>query len=768
MAEDKRSLLQRFIIWREKNIKEKRFILILSFLVGIFTAFAALILKVIIHWIQNFLTDNFNATEANYLYLVYPVVGIFLTGLFVRYVVKDDISHGVTKILYAISRRQGRIKRHNTWSSIIASSITIGFGGSVGAEAPIVLTGSAIGSNLGTIFKMEHRTLMLLVGCGAAGAVAGIFKAPIAGLVFTLEVLMIDLTMSSLLPLLISAVTAATVSYIVTGTDAMFKFHLDQAFELERIPYVIMLGIFCGLVSLYFTRAMNSVEGVFGRLRTPYKKLIMGGAMLSILIFLFPPLYGEGYDTIELLLNGMSNAEWDTVMNNSFFYGHGNLLLIYLILIILFKVFASSATNGGGGCGGIFAPSLYLGCIAGFVFSHFSNEIEMTAYLPEKNFALMGMAGVMSGVMHAPLTGVFLIAELTGGYDLFLPLMIVSVSSYLTIIMFEPHSIYSMRLAKKGELLTHHKDKAILTLMKMENVVEKDFVTVHPEMDLGELVKAISASHRNVFPVTDKEGVLIGIVLLDDIRNIMFRQELYHRFTVGKLMTSAPARLYDTDSMEQVMRTFDDTKAWNLPVVDADGELTRGARIIELYEDQFKFDTWISTPSGREAAYYYPSGLNSDEEQSMAYLPATGTSPKKQGVAYTYYEGKCKRVADIAACNKVKEGVMKNFSIEEVAVPDHFAYDFRTLVKIPERGVYRFYTFSDDGSKLYIDGKLIVDNDGGHSGRRAEGKVALEAGYHELHLLYFEDYMGQELEVGYSGRNVLETVLPDTMLFVPD
>lgn len=286
MAEDKRGLLQRFIIWREKNIKEKQFILILSFLVGIFTAFAALILKVIIHWIQNFLTDNFNATEANYLYLVYPVVGIFLTGLFVRYVVKDDISHGVTKILYAISRRQGRIKRHNTWSSIIASSITIGFGGSVGAEAPIVLTGSAIGSNLGTIFKMEHRTLMLLVGCGAAGAVAGIFKAPIAGLVFTLEVLMIDLTMSSLLPLLISAVTAATVSYIVTGTDAMFKFHLDQAFELERIPYVIMLGIFCGLVSLYFTRAMNSVEGVFGRLRTPYKKLIMGGAMLSILIFL--------------------------------------------------------------------------------------------------------------------------------------------------------------------------------------------------------------------------------------------------------------------------------------------------------------------------------------------------------------------------------------------------------------------------------------------------------------------------------------------------
>ena len=572
METGKKNLLQRFILWREQNVKEKRFVLVLSFLVGVFTAFAALLLKLLIHWIQGLLTDNFSSTGANYLYLVYPVVGIFLTGLFVRYVVKDDISHGVTKILYAISQRKSRIKRHNTWSSIIASSITIGCGGSVGAEAPIVLTGSAIGSNLGMLFKMENRTLMLLVGCGAAGAVAGIFKAPIAGLVFTLEVLMIDLTMSSLLPLLISSVTAATLSYVLTGQEAMFQFHMDQPFELGRIPYVILLGVFCGLVSLYFTRAMNWLEGIFGRLATPLKKLALGGVLLSVLIFLFPPLYGEGYDTIELLLNGTSNAEWDTVMNNSLFYGHSSLLGLYLMLIILFKVFASSATNGGGGCGGIFAPSLYLGCIAGFVFSHFSNEFDITPFLPEKNFALMGMAGVMSGVMHAPLTGVFLIAELTGGYDLFLPLMIVSVSAYLTIIVFEPHSIYSMRLAKKGELLTHHKDKAVLTLMKMENVVETDFSVVHPEMDLGELVKEISTSRRNIFPVTDKDGVLIGVVLLDDIRNIMFRHELYHRFTVDKLMTSAPARLHHEDSMEQVMHTFDETGAWNLPVVDADGK----------------------------------------------------------------------------------------------------------------------------------------------------------------------------------------------------
>ena len=568
----KEGLFYRFLLWRDKHIKEKHFILVISFLVGICTAASAIILKQLIHLIQHLLTGNFDVSGVNYLYLLYPVIGILLAGLFVKYIVRDDISHGVTKILYAISQRKSRIKPHNTWTSIVASSVTIGFGGSVGAEAPIVLTGAAIGSNLGRLFRMEQKTLMLLVGCGAAGAIAGIFKAPIAGLVFVIEVLLLDLTMTSVLPLLISSVTAATVSYIFTGTEAMFKFSQTEVFEIERIPYVLLLGVFCGLVSLYFTRVMNRVEGMYRKLGVYWKKFLLGGVMLSVLIFLFPPLYGEGYDTINLLLNGTSAAEWDTVMNNSMFYGYGNLLLVYLMLIILLKVFASSATNGGGGCGGIFAPSLYLGCIAGFVFSHFSNDLAFSAYLPEKNFALMGMAGVMSGVMHAPLTGVFLIAELTGGYDLFLPLMIVSVSSYLTIIAFEPHSIYSMRLAKKGQLLTHHKDKAVLTLMKMENVVEKDFVVVHPEMDLGELVKAIAASHRNVFPVTDKKtGELLGVVLLDDIRNIMFRQELYHRFTVNKLMTSAPAKIFDSDGMEQVMQTFDDTKAWNLPVVDEEG-----------------------------------------------------------------------------------------------------------------------------------------------------------------------------------------------------
>ena len=588
--DEKKSLFQRLLLWREKKIKDKHFVLILSFMVGILTALAASLLKFLIEYIKHFLTENFDSTGVNWLYLVYPVVGILLTGLFIRNVVRDDISHGVTKILYAISRRQSRIKRHNTWSSLFASAITIGFGGSVGAEAPIVLTGSAIGSNLGSMFKMEHRTLMLLVGCGAAGAVAGIFKAPIAGLVFTLEVLMIDLTMGSLLPLLVSSVTAATVSYILHGTEAMFEFRMDEPFLMERIPAVLLLGILCGLVSLYFTRAMNRIEGVFRRYSNPYVKLVIGGAMLSLLIFMFPSLYGEGYDTIHMLLNGTTAADWDKVMDNSIFYGYGNLLLVYLALVVLFKVFATSATNGGGGCGGTFAPSLFLGCVVGFVFSHFCNGYSLAPLIsdniPEKNFALLGMAGMMSGVMHAPLTGIFLIAELTGGYDLFLPLMMVSVSAYLTIMIFEPHSIYSMRLAQKGELLTHNKDKSVLTLMDIESVVETDFQKVHPEQDLGEMVKVISMAKRNMFPVVDARGVLLGIVILDDIRHIMFRQELYHRFTVGRFMVVPPARINMDDSMEEVMRKFDETKAWNLPVVDEDGKykgFLSKSRILNTY-----------------------------------------------------------------------------------------------------------------------------------------------------------------------------------------
>ncbi len=557
--------------WCERRLSPRQFILLLSFIVGIATALAAQILKWLIHEIEHLLTSSFDVTQSNWLFLVYPVVGIYLTALFIKYIVRDDIGHGVTKILYAISRRQGHIRRHNCWTSVIASALTIGFGGSVGAESPIVLTGSAIGSDLGRIFKLDHKTLMLLIGCGASGAVAGIFKAPIAGLVFTLEVLMIDLTMASLLPLLISCLTATCVTYSLTGTEAQFSFQLLDPFTVERVPTAILLGIFCGLVSLYFTRTMNSFEQVFGRLKGLYPRLLLGGSVLAVLIYFFPPLYGEGYGTIGTLLSGHAGEDVDSVMNNSLFYGHSEYLLLYLGLIILLKVFATTATNGGGGCGGTFAPSLFLGCISGFVFSRIWNQyIPIDIHVPETNYALLGMAGVMSGVFHAPLTGVFLIAELTGGYDLFIPLMIVSVSSYLTINVFEPHSIYSMRLARKGELLTHHKDRSVLTLMSLDAVIEKNVPQLRPDMDLGQVVRVVSNEKSNMFAVTDLKGTLLGVINLESIRKVIFRSELYRRYTVRQLMEQPRATLGTDEPMSTVMETFQNSDADMLPVVDAE------------------------------------------------------------------------------------------------------------------------------------------------------------------------------------------------------
>jgi CIC family chloride channel protein len=556
----------KLIAWREKHIKERQFILILSFLTGIFAALAAFLLKFAIHSIQSLITESFNRESLNYLYLITPAVGIIITSLFVRYIVKDDISHGVTRILYAISQRKSIIKLHNVWTSMVGSSITIGFGGSVGAEAPIVLTGSAIGSNLGKFFKMDQKTMMLLIGCGAAGAIAGIFKAPIAGLVFTLEVLMLDMTMTSIVPLLISSVTATSVTYILTGNEFMFQFTHYEPFVVDRIPYLLILGVVCGLVSLYFTRGMNWLENFYQKFENPYIKWAIGGSVLSILIFLFPPLYGEGYDTIASLLNG----DISSVVKQSFFLGSENkplVLLTYLVLIIVFKIFATASTTSAGGVGGIFAPSLFVGCITGFVTAEMLNLIGLN--MPIENFALAGMAGLMSGVMHAPLTGIFLIAELTGSYYLFMTLIIVSTISYLTIILFEPHSLYAMRLAQKGELITHNKDKAVLTLLKMENVIETNLNVLEPDMKLGEVIKIISHSKRNVFPVVNpKNGVLLGILTLDEIRNIMFRPELYQRFTVRQLMISPPAFLNVNMPMEKVMQIFEDTGAWNLPVVD--------------------------------------------------------------------------------------------------------------------------------------------------------------------------------------------------------
>lgn len=574
----KKPSLDRILLWRKAHIKDQQFMLLLALVIGVLTALAGLLLKWLIASIENLLTHHFSITGANWPYLVYPVVGILITGLFVRYVVRDDIGHGITKILYAIARKKSHIKGHNTWSSVVASGITIGFGGSVGAEAPIVLTGSAIGSNLGQLFRLDSKKMMLLVGCGAAGAVSGIFKAPIAGLVFTLEVLMIDFTLGSLLPLLVSCVTAAAVTFAVSGTGNLFEFHLVNAFAIERVPAYILLGVFCGLISLYFTRVMNWLEDQFRRLGSPWRRFLIASPILSVLIFLFPSLYGEGYGMIRLLLNGQGPEDWNQVLEGSFFYAAPHLLLLYLAGIILFKVFATTATNSGGGCGGTFAPSLFLGCVSGFLFaslwnmlSLFNPHLPIFDTVPENNFSLLGMAGLMSGVMHAPLTGIFLIAELTGGYGLFLPLMIVAVCAYLTIIIFEPHSIYTIRLARKGELVTHNKDQAVLTLMSMDSVIERYEEHLHPDDDLGEIVRQISGSNRDVFPVVDTSGRLLAVLVLDSVRHVMFRTELYHSLHVRDLMSRYAARLKVGDPMDVVMAAFDRTQAWTLPVVNEEG-----------------------------------------------------------------------------------------------------------------------------------------------------------------------------------------------------
>lgn len=560
--------------WRKKHVSDRELVLVLAFAVGFLASLAAYILHVIIKLIQELVTSGFQVSTINWLYLIYPIVGIWLTSLFVKYIVRDNISHGITRVLYAISTKQSRLKAHNTWSSIVASAITIGFGGSVGAEAPIVLTGSAIGSNLGRVFNLDNRTLMLLVGCGATAAVSGIFKAPIAGLVFTLEVLMVDLTMASLLPILIASVTATCFSYFFTGGSSLFHFQMDYLWGLDRVPPTILLGIACGFVSLYFMRLMSWCENGYGKLSSkPYVKLLVGGLVLSPLIFLFPSLYGEGYSSLSLFIEGKTEADWMKVMSNSMFAGNGNLLLLYVGLVMMTKVFATSATNGAGGCGGTFAPSLFIGGFGGFFFARFWNMQQLGVYVPEKNFTLYGMAAVMSAVMHAPLTGIFLIAELTGGYQLFIPLIIVTVSSYLTINIFEHHSIYAVRLAKQGKLLTHHTDRSILTLMSMDKIIDREFTSVDPEMEMGKLVHAVSASRNDYIPVLNESGSLLGEVDINKIRHIIFRTELYHRFRVSQLMTPPAAMLGVNDPMEDVMKTFDRTGAQNLPVVTTDGLL---------------------------------------------------------------------------------------------------------------------------------------------------------------------------------------------------
>lgn len=560
-----KSSVQKFfllILTSLQRLGQKRLILLLSFVIGILSGLASVILKSTIHFTRDILQRIMEQGTLGFLYLALPSIGIILTVLYIKFFVKDNIGHGISRILYAISRKGSKIKRHNTYTSIISSSITIGFGGSVGAEAPIVLTGAAIGSSIGQMFKLNYKTITLLLGCGAAAAIASIFKAPIAGLVFTLEVLMLDLTMASIVPLLIAAVTATTVSYFLIGRDVALAFEMIEPFNLGKIHFFILLGIFCGLISLYFTRTTMRVESKFSSIKSPYKRIAIGGLVLGVLIFLFPPLYGEGFNTLQALING----EDFSILDNSLLYQFRDnvwIILLSLGLILVFKVYAMAATTGAGGIGGIFAPTLFMGGVAGYFLSKLLNT-TVGSGLNESNFTLVGMAGVM----HAPLTAIFLIAEITGGYGLFIPLMITSTIAYITIMYFEPHTIYTKRLAAQGDLITHHKDKAVLTLLNLGKVIEKDLEIINPNDTLGRLVSAISQSRRNIFPVVNDDGLLLGVVLLDDVRELMFETDKYEKVLVKDLMSMPPDQIFIDDPMDKVMEKFETTGAWNLPVVD--------------------------------------------------------------------------------------------------------------------------------------------------------------------------------------------------------
>ncbi len=561
----KRTILDKFLIWRSRYLDDRHFVLVLCVVIGIVAAMAAVILKTSVHYVEAWVR-SIRPTE-NWLMLIFPIIGILITVFYVRNFVKDNIGHGVSRILYAISRNKAVMKAHNMWSSMVACTITAGFGGSVGMEAPIVATGAAIGSNVAQKTKLGFKRTTLLVGCGAAAAIAAIFKAPIAGLIFALEVLMLDLTMASIIPLLIAAVTATLFSSIFLGEQVEFYFTLKDPFTFAHFPFYILLGVVAGAVSLYFTWMNARVEKRVKQIEKPYKRVLIGGGILGVLIFLFPPLFGEGYSTMRAMLSGQPEELLNDSIWGFFVDDTGYLFVGFLILVLLFKAIATSLTTGAGGIGGVFAPSLFMGGITGFVFARLVNSLNWVK-ISEYNFALVGMAGLIAGVIHAPLTAIFLIAEITGGYELFVPLIITSSIAFLTVRYFEPHSLYTKKLAEKGQLITHHKDQAVLTLLKVESVIETNLTPVHPDQTLGELVKVIARSNRNIFPVINKDNNFLGIVPLDEVREIMFDREKYNTLKVRDFMIIPPQKVELNDSMETVMKKFRDTGLWNLPVVE--------------------------------------------------------------------------------------------------------------------------------------------------------------------------------------------------------
>ena len=569
-------------------LSDKTKLLLLAVLVGLLCGCAAILLKTLIHWIQTGLTSWFRNPADGLLLLVYPGVGMLLSMLFVRYILKDDISHGVTKVLQAVSKNESNIKAHNTWSSVAASAVTIGFGGSVGAEAPIVYSGAAIGSTVARWAGLSYKDMTMLLGCGAAAAIAGIFKAPLAGVPFTLEILLFNMSMNAILPLLLSSVTATVVTYIFMGNDVQFAGSIE-AFRLGNIPFYLLLGIFCGFMSLYFIRVTLKVEDRMRRFRNPLWRWAICALLLGVLIFLFPPLYGEGYHSLSLMLNNNPGAVSRAVFGDKLLSNQW-IFLLYFAAILLFKVFATAFTNAGGGVGGTFGPTLVSGGLAGFVVARLIN-LSGIALVPEANFVLVGMGGLMAGVMQAPMTAIFLIAEITGGYELLIPLIVTASVSYGTIRMFERYSIYTKRIAAQGELLTHDSDQAVLTLLKTEDLVENDFTPVPYDGTLGDMVEAISRSRRNLFPVLDAEGRFQGVVTLDDVREMMFDRSRYDSVRIYTIMKSAPAFVYQDERMESVMDKFESTQAWNLPVLDDENKylgFVSKSKIFSSYRDQLK------------------------------------------------------------------------------------------------------------------------------------------------------------------------------------
>jgi len=572
---------------KQTRLSEKNLLLILSVAVGLVCGFAAVLLKNLIHWIQTGLTFWFDEASDEIALLVYPGIGMMLSYLFVRFLVRDDISHGVTKVLLAVSKNESKIKRRNTWSSIVASALTIGFGGSVGAEAPIVYSGAAIGSNIARKFGLSYKNMTILLGCGAAAAVAGIFKAPMAGVLFTLEILLFNISMNSILPVLIASVTATVVTYFMMGDSVAFSNSIE-AFHMRNLPFYLILGVFCGAVSLYFIRTTLRVEDNLRKIKSPWVRWALCSVVLGVMIFIFPPLYGEGYESLTLMLNNNATDVAGGIFGN--LLGDKWIFLAFFACVLMLKVYATALTNGGGGVGGTFGPTLVSGGLAGFVVARCINLTGL-AVVPEANFVLAGMGGMMAAVMQAPMTAIFLIAEITGGYELFIPLIVTSAVSYGAIRIFEPYSIYTKRIAAQGELLTHDSDQAVLTLLKTADLVENDFTPIYVENNLGDLVKTISISHRNLFPVLDSDGHFQGIVTLDDVRDVMFDQSQYSSVKIYHIMKSSPAFVYSDDKMESVMNKFETTGAWNLPVVDDENKylgFVSKSKIFSSYREQLQ------------------------------------------------------------------------------------------------------------------------------------------------------------------------------------